>query len=132
MAIGELTDFGYILFYLPYKRGEKNIILSTGNWYLDGVQSVNNWSDDISIIAQSEHFIRDNDNSLEKLFYCIRSFGPDIEDEAVLYCILDNADDDEFATILCYIKNLQHLTLRDLTASEVKKLILYLRRIGAL
>lgn len=45
MAIGELTDFGYILFYLPYKRGEKNIILSTGNWYLDGVQSVNNWSE---------------------------------------------------------------------------------------
>lgn len=131
MAIGELTeDFGYILFYLPYKRGEKNIILSTGNHYFDGVQVLANWTEPLPLIASPVSMIRNN--GFEDLFNCIRNFGYDIEDEQIMYCILDNADRSSMPTILCFMKSIQRLIRRDLTVSEIKKLIRYLQKTGCL
>lgn len=127
MAIGELTDFGYILFNLPYKRGERKIILNTGNHYFDEVQELANWTESFSLI-DSPPVSDVSNNSFEDLFECIRTFGPDIEGEQVMYCILDNADRNMIPTILSFMKSLQSLIRRVLTASEMKKLIFYLRK----
>ena len=131
LAIGELTeDFGYILFYLPYKRGEQKIILSTGNHYFDGVQELANWTESFSSTDSLVSNVRDI--SYDDFFDYIKSFGPDIEDEQVMYCILDNVDRSSMPTILCFMKSLQSFIRRDLSASEVKKLIIHLRKNGYL
>ena len=122
--IGELTDdFGYILFYFPFKKGEKKIILSSGK-YFDGIYNLDNWNSEKNRISMPEPVTADGD--FDKLSECIGNYGQSF-DEEIYYCILDNAESSLYAEIICFIKKLQKLIRRDLTVSEVKKVIFKIR-----
>lgn len=126
--IGEKDDdYGYILFSLPERRGEINIILSRGNLYSS--KDIENWGPDNNTISISEPVIGPED--LERLLDCIRYQGQEFEDD-VFYTIFYNVESSVYAEIVCFITKLQKLIKRDLNASEVKNLIFQLKKDGSI